>query len=61
MLNLRDPSAQTRRLVNGTYRNEGYYTTGQFSSRMMSFRAPTVAVDTFEMSDTTMTGTDSSV
>ncbi|RPD66287.1 hypothetical protein L226DRAFT_609156 [Lentinus tigrinus ALCF2SS1-7] len=58
MLNLRDPSIQSRRRINGTSRHEAW-TTGQFSSRMMSFRAPTVAIDTFEMSDTT--GTDSSV
>ncbi|TFK83481.1 hypothetical protein K466DRAFT_555009 [Polyporus arcularius HHB13444] len=58
MLNLRDPSIQTRRHVNGTSRYEPW-STGQFSSRMISFRAPTVAVDTFEMSETT--GTDSSV
>ncbi|RDX56615.1 hypothetical protein OH76DRAFT_1451700 [Lentinus brumalis] len=58
MLNLRDPSIQTRRHVNGTGRYEPW-STGQFSSRMISFRAPTVAVDTFEMSETT--GTESSV
>ncbi|KAI0720947.1 hypothetical protein C8T65DRAFT_631720 [Cerioporus squamosus] len=57
MLNIRDPSIQTRR-GNGASHYEAW-STGQFSSRMISFRAATVAVDAFEMSNTT--GTDSTV
>ncbi|KAI0709404.1 hypothetical protein C8Q76DRAFT_743223 [Earliella scabrosa] len=50
MLNLRDPSVQIRRRVDGT-RYEGW-SVGQFSSRMMSFRPPTTMhTDNYTMND----------
>ncbi|TFK94561.1 hypothetical protein K466DRAFT_593401 [Polyporus arcularius HHB13444] len=59
MLNLRDPSLLTRRHVDDTTRH-GAWSTVQFSSRMISFRAETpMDVDTIEMSEST--GTDSRV
>ncbi|RDX50134.1 hypothetical protein OH76DRAFT_1513966 [Lentinus brumalis] len=59
MLNLRDPSLLTRRHVDDTTRH-GAWSTVQFSSRMISFRAETsMDVDTIEMSEST--GTESRV
>ncbi|TBU65673.1 hypothetical protein BD310DRAFT_836735, partial [Dichomitus squalens] len=56
MLNLRDPSIQTCVPLGGPRRHQGSFT-GQFSSKMMSFRPPTVILDTF-MTDDLQEGAD---
>ncbi|OSD08712.1 hypothetical protein PYCCODRAFT_1462908 [Trametes coccinea BRFM310] len=54
MLNLRDPTLQRGRRIGGEFgatRPEAWETTGQYSSRMMSFRQPTVDLESMACDD----------